>query len=172
MTTSEGQLAYAYSYADRNNASVTNTTITSSEQMSSLDVIQVPFQDDFGSYWALDHDGILVCSNLSTGKFDWLLGTEMIKTLYLTPNITDTVHTLVHHMNVALRSINTFEDFQTNLLNGKKSPKTIFHPKSEWKAVCWSIYTRSIALAMADTTCAAYDTGFHTSRSNSFAETR
>jgi hypothetical protein len=39
--------AFVYSYADRNDGFVTNTTITSPEQMSLFDVIQLPFQDDY-----------------------------------------------------------------------------------------------------------------------------
>jgi energy-coupling factor transporter transmembrane protein EcfT len=74
-------------------------------------------------------DVYLVYSNLSTGTSDWLDGSEMMQTLYLTPNITNMVHTLAHYMKVALRSINTFEDYQTNLLNGTGLPKDYISPK-------------------------------------------
>jgi hypothetical protein len=47
----------------------------------------------------------------------------MMKMLYMTPNMTDMVFTLAHYMNVALRSIHTFADFQASLWNDTKLPK-------------------------------------------------
>jgi hypothetical protein len=128
ITTPAGESAFVYSYTDRNDGSVTNTTITSSEQRSLFDVILVPFQDDYSTISRFDYV-YSVYSNLSTDTDVWLRGSEMTKTLYLTPNITDMVHTLVHYMNVALRSINTFEDYRTSLLNDTELPKYYISPK-------------------------------------------
>lgn len=56
-------------------------------------------------------------ANISVGMSDVLRGTDVMKMLYLTSNLTDTMHTLAHYMNVALRANDTLLHFQADPSN-------------------------------------------------------
>lgn len=55
--------------------------------------------------------------NMTLGRSDELRGPDIMKMLYLTSNLTDTMYTLAHYMNVALRANDTLLHFQADPRN-------------------------------------------------------
>jgi hypothetical protein len=123
-----------FSYENKN-GSVANITVTYAEQEALMSAIQAPFEEFLNE--EIGWGSFPFNSNLSSGRGDYLRRTDMMTTLYLTPNLTETMHAVTHYMNIALRSMNTFADFQTSFSNNTKLPKDYISPKERVVGRVW-----------------------------------
>jgi hypothetical protein len=126
---SDGPSEIVYSYLSTNGAPK-NVSIDRASQLAILRTIHNVFHRPLDSALRRSHDNEpTYYGNLRTDVAWYLNGTNLMQTLYTTPNLTGTVHNLVHNMNVALRSVYTFKDIQEAQLNGTRLPKNYISPK-------------------------------------------
>ncbi|KAG9191159.1 hypothetical protein G6011_09247 [Alternaria panax] len=107
--TKNGKVAYAYNFP---NGTLSNITLEKAQQQALLDTISAPF----GELRVFYDDAFGWVSSGKVTSAGGEPGTDILMNIYRTQNLTEMVHGLVHHMNVALRSVYTFEELRRDNL--------------------------------------------------------